>query len=113
MSLSDDLLALTKNFEEWDRLKTHDKDFFESSSYEDVQKDIFKVQAQREITNTLININRIEHFLNSMVHLEKVLTTIKVPHTRKVMTYVWGPIRFLFKVNSHLWLLVPKEHEQS
>ena len=95
-----ELLALAENFETWDLLKSQDKEFFESSSYEAVQQDINAIQSQREITKTMMNMNRIHPFLAGMAHLEKVLATIRFQQTEKVMTYVWGPVRYLLKVHA-------------
>jgi hypothetical protein len=94
----DELLVLAENFGKWDLLKPQDKDFFETSSYKDVLGDINAIQSQREITKTMMNMTRIRPFLNGMAHLEKALTTIRFQHTAKVMAYVWGPVRFLLKV---------------
>ncbi|RYO92418.1 hypothetical protein DL766_000388 [Monosporascus sp. MC13-8B] len=96
----DELLMLAEKFETWDRLKPQDKDFFESSSYEDVQQDINVIQSHQEITKTMMNMKRIHPFLTGMAHLEKVLTTIRFQHTAKVMAYVWGPVRFLLKTTN-------------
>ncbi len=91
----DELLVLTENFGD---LKSQDKEFFESSSYEDVQQDVAAIQSHQEITKTMMNMKRIQPFLTGMAHLEKVLATIRFHHTAKVMGYVWGPVRFLLKV---------------
>lgn len=96
------MLVLAKNFGTWDLLKPQDREFFESSSYEDVQQDINVIQSQQEITKTMMNMKRIHPFLTGMAHLEKVLTTIRFQHTAKVMAYVWGPVRFLLKVHTCL-----------
>ncbi|KAI1422036.1 hypothetical protein F5Y12DRAFT_800163 [Xylaria sp. FL1777] len=96
----DELLVLAERFGAWDLLKPQDKEFFESSSYEDVQQDINVIQSQQEITKTMMNMKRIHPFLTGMAHLEKVLTTIRFQHTAKVMAYVWGPIRFLLKTTN-------------
>ena len=96
----DELLVLAEKFGSWDLLKSQDKDFFESSSYEDVRQDMNVIQSHREITKTLMNMKRIQPFLTGMVHLEKVLATIRFQHTVRVMAYVWGPVRYLLKVHA-------------
>ncbi len=94
----DELLDLADTFGTWDRLKPQDKEFFESSSYEDVQQDLSTIQSQRQTTRTMMNMKRIHDFLTGMAHLERVLAAIKFRHSAKVMAYVWGPVRFLLKV---------------
>ncbi|RYP79132.1 hypothetical protein DL771_000110 [Monosporascus sp. 5C6A] len=96
----DELLDLAEKFRSWDLLKPRDKDFFESSCYEDVQQDINAIQSHQEITKTMMNMTRIHPFLTGMAHLEKVLTTVRFQHTAKVMAYVWGPVRFLLKTTN-------------
>jgi hypothetical protein len=92
------LLVLADDFATWDLLKSQDKEFFESSGYEDVQRDLNVIQSQREITKTMMNMRRMRPFVDGMAHLEKVLASIGFQHTAKVMAYVWGPVRFLLKV---------------
>ncbi|KAH7110714.1 hypothetical protein EDB81DRAFT_831516 [Dactylonectria macrodidyma] len=96
----DELLVLAEHFETWDLLKSQDKEFFASSSYENVHQDINVIQSQREITKTMMNMKRIQSFLAGMAHLEKVLAAIGFQHTAKVMAYVWGPVRFLLKTTN-------------
>jgi hypothetical protein len=96
----DELLDLAETFETWDYLKFQDKEFFESSSYEAVQQDLNVIQLQRQTTRTMMNMKRIHSFLTGMAHLEKVLAAIRFQHAPKVMAYVWGPVRFLLKVQA-------------
>jgi hypothetical protein len=102
----DELLVLAYQFEKWDRLKGPDKNFFESSSYDDVQRDVNLIQSQRETTKKMMNMKRMHAFLAAMEHFEKVLTTAGFQHVPKVMAYVWGPVRFLLKVSASSQCLV-------
>ena len=97
----DELLHLVEDFGAWDLLKRPDKNFFETSSYEDLQQDIVDIQSRREIMRAMMNMTRLQPFLTGMAHLEKVLHTIGFQHTAKAMGYVWGPVRFLLKVRFH------------
>ncbi len=96
----DELLVLAEDFGTWDRLKSQDKEFFESSSYEGVQQDLNIIQSQRQTTRTMMNMKRIHSFLTGMEHLAKILAAIRFQHPAKVMACVWGPVRFLLKVRA-------------
>jgi len=96
----DELLVLADDFRTWDHLKSQDKEFFESSTYEGVQQDLNVIQSQRQTTRTMMNMKRIHSFLTGMEHLEKVLSALRFQHPAKVMAYVWGPVRFLLKVRA-------------
>lgn len=96
----DELLDLAETFGTWDRLKSQDREFFELSSYETVQHDLSVIQSQRQTTRTMMNMKRIHSFLTGMAHLEQVLAAIRFQHSTKVMAYVWGPVRFLLKVQA-------------
>ncbi|GAB1314542.1 Zinc finger protein (Fragment) [Madurella fahalii] len=96
----DKLLDLAETFRTWDRLKSQDKELFESSSYEGVQHDLNAIQSQRQITKTMMNMKRMHRFLTGMAHLEKVLAAVRFPHSAKVMAYVWGPVRFLLNTTN-------------
>ncbi|KAH8802967.1 hypothetical protein F5884DRAFT_803827 [Xylogone sp. PMI_703] len=95
-----ELLILAEDFSTSDFLKPQDREFFESSSYEDVLQDLNTIQSQRHTTKTMMNMKRISSFLTGMAHLEKVLTVIKFQHTARVMSYVWGPVRYLLKTTN-------------
>lgn len=95
-----ELLIFAETFGTWDHLKSQDKEFFESSNYEGVQQDLNVIQSQRQTTQTMMNMKRIHSFLTGMAHLEKVLAAIRFQHSAKVMAYVWGPVRFLLKVQA-------------
>jgi hypothetical protein len=94
----DDLVLLADQFGSWELLKPQDRRLFELSDYENVQQDLGLIQSQRETARTMMNMRRIHPFLEGMAHFEKLLVALDFQHTAKVMTYIWGPVRFLLKV---------------
>lgn len=95
----DDLLTCAEAFKEWNAIKVDDKEkYFNSSTYEDVLRDVSSIQSRQLLTKTMMNLKRLEPFLTGMAHLEKTLTSIKCQETPRIMSCVWGPIRFLLKV---------------
>lgn len=95
----DDLLTCAEDFQEWDAVKALDRDkFFKSSSYGDVLQDVSGIQSRQLLTKTMMNLKRLEPFLTGMAHFEKTLTSLKCQHTSRIMSCIWGPIRFLLQV---------------
>ena len=94
----DELVRIAEGFETWAVLKPRDKVSFASSSREDVIQELGVIQAQRDMTKTMMDMTRIQPFLTGIHHLEKVLNALGFQHTAKVMSYVWGPVRYLVKV---------------
>ena len=94
----EELLGLSKRFGDSDILNPQDKELFESSGLEEVKQDINAIQSLQEMTQTMMNMTRLDPFLTGMTHFERALVAVGFQETQQVMAYVWGPVRFLFKV---------------
>lgn len=92
------LRTAAEEFASWDMLKAQHNDTFKCTCLKDVQNEIGLIQSQQLATRTMMNLRRVERFLKGMEHLEAVLVTLSPQDTPMIMAYIWGPIRYLLKV---------------
>lgn len=93
------LIALADEFHNWDALKPEHRHELMSSCCEDVKHEIIGIQSIQVETKTMMNMKRIQRFLTSMEHFEKVMIALNLTDTPRIMACVWGPMRYLLKVN--------------
>ncbi|KAF5663728.1 early growth response 1-B [Fusarium heterosporum] len=81
-----------------DSLKSLHQDEFENITMVDMQKEICEKQAMRDKTNNMINMSRLRMFIDGMASFENVLLLLEFPGTERVMSTVWGSVKFMLRI---------------